>query len=232
MHQSRNMLSRHRSDDSHKDRYSRIAWFYNLWSSLTEQRAAKKVIEWAEIRNGEQILEVAVGTGLVFAEIVRYNPSGFTRGIDISPRMLARAEMLMKNQPEQQYDLQIGSAYKLPFESNTFDLVVNNFMLDLMPEEDFPIILSEFHRVLKPNARLVISTMTFGRSWYNKIWHFIARHMPSLLTGCRPVTMSRFLAEAGFVSVQSVYLSQNTFPSEVLRSEKRVTADKDDFAAA
>lgn len=223
MHQLKDILTRHRSDDSIKDAYSKVARFYNLWSSLTESQAAEKVIEWAEIRDGEQILEVAVGTGLVFAEIVQHNPSGFTNGIDISQSMLARAEQLVKNRPEQRYNLQMGSAYKLPFESNMFDVLINNFMLDLLPEEDFPIILSEFHRVLKPNGRVILSTMTFGRRWYNKLWHFIAKRMPSLLTGCRPVTMSRFLAEAGFVSVESVYLSQNTFPSEVLRGEKRAT---------
>jgi ubiquinone/menaquinone biosynthesis C-methylase UbiE len=224
MQQFNNILKRHASEGSIRSAYAKVAWLYNLWSRLTESRAARKVIEIAEIRDGERILEVAVGTGLVFDEIVRRNPNGLTNGVDISPGMLTRAERLMKNQPAQRYHLQIASAYKLPFESNTFDLLVNNFMLDLLPEADFPAILSEYDRVLKPDARIVLSTMTFGRVWYNMIWEWIAKHIPSLLTGCRPVSMRRFLAEAGFVGVETFYLSQNTFPSEVVRARNRATA--------
>ena len=221
MNRSNDILERHRSDNSIKDAYSRVAWFYNLWSSLTESRAARKVIELAAISDGEQILEVAVGTGLVFADIVRHNPNGFSMGIDLSPSMLSRAQRFLRHQPPQRYRLQIGSAYQIPCESNTVDLLINNFMMDLLPEEDFPAILSEYNRVLKPNGRIVVSTMTFGKNWYNAIWDFIASRLPSLLTGCRPVSIAPFLTTAGFGSIEVFYISQITFPSEVIRAGKR-----------
>ena len=71
--------------------YSQVAWTYNLWSRLTESKAAEKVFELAEIQNGENILEVAVGTGIVFEEIVKCNPDGKNVGMDLSPGMLAKA---------------------------------------------------------------------------------------------------------------------------------------------
>jgi len=213
-------LARKTTEGDVVDSYSKVAWFYSLWSSLTESRAARKVIELADIQDGEHILEVAVGTGPVFAEIVKRNSSGITNGLDLSPAMLARAERRMKGQSDQHYTLSIGSAYKIPFEANTFDLLINNFMIDLLPEPDFPKILSEFHRVLKPGGRIVLSTMTFGRRWYSRFWDWLAKNFPSLLTNCRPVAMSPFLAAAGFESISSVYLSQNTFPSEVLKATK------------
>jgi ubiquinone/menaquinone biosynthesis C-methylase UbiE len=210
------ILPRQFTDDTTKDAYSKVAWFYNFWSWLTESSATRVVLELAKIRSGERILEVAVGTGLVFAEIVRRNTTGRSEGLDVSESMLRRAERLMKDFPNERYELRAGTAYKLPFDSHTFDLLVNNFMLDLLPEEDFVTILSEFRRVLKPDGRIVLSTMTFGRRWYNRIWHWIAARMPSLLTGCRPVTLGPYLAQAGFRSAESVYVSQNTFPSEVV----------------
>lgn len=45
--------------------YSRVAWTYNFWSRLTESKAAEKALEMAEIQDGENILEVAVGTGIM-----------------------------------------------------------------------------------------------------------------------------------------------------------------------
>jgi demethylmenaquinone methyltransferase/2-methoxy-6-polyprenyl-1,4-benzoquinol methylase len=38
----------------------------------------------------------------------------------------------------------------LPFEDNSFDLLYNGCMLDLIPEQDMPQILAEFKRVLRP----------------------------------------------------------------------------------
>lgn len=201
--------------------YSRVAWFYNAWSRLTESKSSKKVMEFAAIQGGERILEVAVGTGLTFAEIVRFNSKGLNYGIDISESMLAKAKQLMKGFPEECYHLQIGNARRLPFDANTFDLVVNNFMLDLLPEEEFEAVLGEFGRVLRPGGRMVLSTMTFGRKWYNGIWQWIAEHFPSLLTGCRPVFVDHYLEQSGFEIVQSAYVSQNTFPSQVLKARKR-----------
>jgi ubiquinone/menaquinone biosynthesis C-methylase UbiE len=216
-----NILQREYAENAVKDAYSKVAWFYNFWSWLTESQAARKVVELADVKDGETILEVAVGTGVVFAELVRRNAHGLSEGLDVSPSMLRKAEQRMRGYPKERCHLQTGSAYDLPFESRTFDLVVNNFMLDLLPEKDFEIVLSEFKRVLKPGGRVVLSTMAFGRRWYNRIWDWIAARVPSLLTGCRPVTMTGPLKQAGFDSIQSVYVSQNTFPAEVVRAEAR-----------
>ena len=44
--------------------------------------------------DGQSILEVAVGTGMAFREILRRNPRGQNRGIDLSPGMLSRASRI------------------------------------------------------------------------------------------------------------------------------------------
>ncbi len=218
--EKQHILTREFAENKVRDEYSNVAWFYNFWSWLTESKSAKKVLELAQIQSGERILEVAVGTGVMFAEIVRRNENGVTEGIDVSPSMMAKADERMKKFPKGRYRLQIGSAYKLPFDSNTFDLLVNNFMIDLLPEKDFPLILSEFNRVLKPSGRIVISTMSFGKRWYHKMWFWISKHFPKLMTGCRPISIKNYLTQAKFDSVESIFISQNTFPSEVLRAKK------------
>ncbi len=74
------VLPRNFSEGKVKHYYSKVSWVYDFWSWLTESKAAKKVLELAEIQDGEQILEVAVGTGWVFAEIVKRNKSGWNVG--------------------------------------------------------------------------------------------------------------------------------------------------------
>jgi ubiquinone/menaquinone biosynthesis C-methylase UbiE len=215
-----NIVTREYVENKVQGEYSSVAWFYNFWSWLTESKAAEKVLQFAEIKSSERILEVAVGTGAVFAEIVQQNENGMTEGIDVSPSMMAKADERMKKYPKERYRLQIASAYKLPFDSNSFDLLVNNFMLDLLPEKDFLLILSEYYRVLKPGGRVVLSTMSFGTRWYHKMWFWISKHFPTLMTGCRPISIRSYLMQAKFNSVESIFVSQNTFPSEVLRAKK------------
>lgn len=60
-------------------------------------------------------------------------------------------------------------ARELSFPDETFDLVYNAYIFDLMDAEDFPVILSEFWRVLKPGGRLVLVNMSKnkdGRTLY------------------------------------------------------------------
>ncbi len=198
--------------------YSQVAWTYNLWSRLTESKAAEKVFELAEIQNGENILEVAVGTGIVFEEIVKCNRDGKNVGIDISPSMLAKAVKKLKTSNHNY--LNSGNAFALPFKNNQFDLVINNYMLDLLPEEKFEAILLEFKRVLKNPGRVVITNMAYGKYWFNKFWERLPKASPSILTGCRPVSLEGYLKKAAFSNIQVVSVSQNTFPSQVLKAER------------
>ncbi len=217
------LLNRKFSEKQVQDSYSKIAWFYDLWGLLTESKAAKKVIEIANIKDGQSILEVAVGTGQVFKEILKRNPGGKDNGIDISPSMLTRANKRISKLNHGNYILEIGNAYHLPFKDNSFDLVVNNFMIDLLPVNDFEKVISEFYRVLRPSGRAVISTMAFGQKWYNKCWHWIAKKIPDLLTGCRPVSIVNDLKEVGFQIEKIEQISQNTFPAEIIIAMKQPT---------
>src|SRR5262249_5393687 len=71
--------------------YTALAPYYDLWAILTETRPRRRALDRADIRDGETVLEVAVGTGLAFAEILRRNPSGRNEGVDLTEAMLARA---------------------------------------------------------------------------------------------------------------------------------------------
>ncbi len=69
--------------------YDRIAPFYDLWARLTESNASFRAIQLAEVEDGVDILEVAVGTGRTFYQVAERNPSGTNQGIDISNGMLS-----------------------------------------------------------------------------------------------------------------------------------------------
>ena len=57
------MLDAKISKDRVPDVYRRIAPVYDVWAWLTERDARDRCLKLAAIRDGESVLEVAVGTG-------------------------------------------------------------------------------------------------------------------------------------------------------------------------
>jgi ubiquinone/menaquinone biosynthesis C-methylase UbiE len=198
--------------------YRRIAPSYDLWARLTETRARDRCLEMAAIQDGEDVLEVAVGTGLAFEKILAANPSGRNEGIDLTEAMLARARNKARRSGLQNYRLQVGDAYELDFPDDSFDVLVNNYMFDLLPEGDFSRVLGEFGRVLRSGGRLAMVNMTRGERWYNGIWERIYRMNPALLGGCRGVRLLPVLEECGFRQATRETISQMTFPSEIVHT--------------
>ena len=196
--------------------FAAVAWFYDLWAMLTETKAVERAFMLAQIQDGMAVLEVAVGTGRLFSQIVARNPHGRNEGMDLSAAMLARARKRLQRMHAEAYKLQPGSAYELPYEDDSFDLLFNTYMLDLLPEQDFPKVLAEFRRVLKPDGKLVLVSFGFGTQGFNRLWYWLARVFPALLTNCRPVRISQTVQQAGFHNLHVEHISQNTFPSDIV----------------
>ena len=205
--------------------YKSKAAVYDIWGRLTESKAQRRCIQLAAIQDGEAVLEVAVGTGLTFNRILQHNPSGINEGIDLTEAMLAKARQKAAQSGTANYRLRPGDAYSLDFADSTFDVLINNYMFDLLPETDFPHILSEFGRVLKPGGRLVLVNMARNGRWYNQIWDAIYRLQPGWMGGCRGVALRSYVEHAGFQHVTRQFISQMTFPSEILYGVKPVAAE-------
>ena len=197
-------------------KYDRIASFYDLFGIMMASRARLRAIDLAAIQNGERILEVALGTGLSFVEILRRNPLGQVEGIDVSMRMLEKTKKRAARIGSRNYTLFLCDCRHLPFEDGTFDIVMNQYLLDILPVEDFVPILSEFKRVLKDGGRIVLANTTKGEKWVNTLYERIYRLKPPLVAGSRGVLAQPFLERIGFKSVHREFFSQLGFPSEVV----------------
>jgi ubiquinone/menaquinone biosynthesis C-methylase UbiE len=196
--------------------YDSLSKTYDIWGKLAETRARNRAIELADINDGQNILEVAVGTGLGFYEIVQRNPNGTNIGVDISPGMLQKAEKRLGKLAAANYELKIGNAFKLEAETECVDLLVNNYMFDLMAFDDMDAILEEFKRVLKKGGKLILVNMTEGESFGSGIYSLIYRISPKLFGGCRGVKLSGNLENHGFEVISREYYQQLWFPSEVI----------------
>ncbi len=200
--------------------YDSKAWFYDVWAYFTESKARYRALELAKIHNNQSVLEVAVGTGLMFSDIVQRNSKGENIGIDISQGMLSKAKRRLSKQQNENYSLSIGSAFNLKVKDASIDMLVNNYMFDLIPFNQMDSVIDEFNRVLKQNGKLLLINMTkserFGASLYENLYSL----SPRLMGGCRGVQLTDLLTQHGFRIEVREYIQQMLFPSEVILAYK------------
>ncbi|MFQ6075403.1 MAG: class I SAM-dependent methyltransferase [Candidatus Bathyarchaeia archaeon] len=204
--------------------YDFASRFYDYFTKY-EIGPKKRGLDVAGIKPGHVVLEIGFGTGQILVELARrVKEDGRVCGIDISPKMLEKTEMLLKKHGlSDRVDLQLGDARRLPHEDDVFDVVFNSYMLDLIDTQEIPTVLAEFKRVLKPEGRLVLVNMTKGERGYTnmKLYERIYKQCPSLLGGCRPVLIKPFLHKLGLCNVKREFvLAGHILPSEIVWGEK------------
>ena len=130
-------------------------------SPETEKAWETTIQALAENNQAGKALDIGTGPG----QLAFYLASaGFeVTGIDISPRMISSARKTA-DQIKLTIDFRAGDAEKLDFEDNSFDVVVSRNLIWTLPNPDQA--LKEWHRVLKPKGRIIIS----DGFWRNQTW--------------------------------------------------------------
>jgi arsenite methyltransferase len=111
---------------------------------------------------GEQVLDLGSGAGtdsLVAAQMV--GADGAVTGIDMTPEMVAKARASADGMGLENVSFTEAEAERLPFASASFDVVISNGVIDLIPDKD--LVFAELYRVLVPGGRIQIADVTIQR---------------------------------------------------------------------
>ncbi len=204
--------------------FSRLAPVYELWARWVEPAPRRRVLELARVQDGESVLEVATGTGVQLVALGQRNRLGRTVGVDFAPGMVRRTRRRLRSARLQGVELVHGDARRLPFDDATFDLVTNEYMLNLMPHADIRVALAEFQRVLKPGGRLVVSNMTKGERPQEQIWDALYAGGIDVFVNCRGVLAEPLLRELGFQEIEREFMVPMLFPTEIVVARKPMAA--------
>ncbi len=132
--------------------YRRYARIYDAVFGPILHPGRKLIIQALNLRPGDHILEVGVGTGL---SLPLYPKDVTVTGIDISGEMLAKARERVRQQDLTQVEAVLEmDAEDLKFPANTFDKVVAMYVVSVVSDPSR--LVDEMRRVCKPNGEMFI----------------------------------------------------------------------------
>lgn len=114
---------------------------------------AANLVEFADIKAGQKVLDCGCGTGVVAVTAARQGAQ--VKGLDLAPALIERAKM-HAGIANLEIDFLEGDVEALPFKDGQFDVVLSQFGHMFAPRPE--VAIKEMLRVLKPGGRIAFST--------------------------------------------------------------------------
>lgn len=117
---------------------------------------AQDIINYYKLKSGDKILEVGCAKGFLLHDLMQIVPGLIVKGVDISDYAVSQSL------PDVRDYILLGDAEELPFDNNSFDLVLAINTLSELPIDACKKAIFEIGRVSKGNSFITLN------SWRNK----------------------------------------------------------------
>jgi demethylmenaquinone methyltransferase/2-methoxy-6-polyprenyl-1,4-benzoquinol methylase len=110
---------------------------------------------------------------------------------------------------------------KMPYADNQFDVVFSSFNLELFDSPEIPLVLAEIKRVLRPNGRLGVVSMSkvVETSPFQKMYEWSHEKFPQYID-CRPIYVEQSIKDAGFEIQSRDRVSMLGLPGDIVIGTK------------
>ena len=119
------------------------------------KKATDRLIANGDFSQDKKVLEVACNMGTTAIGLAKQFGC-YIEGVDLDEHALEKAQANIEaNGFQDKINVQRANAMKLPFADESFDIVINEAMLTMLPVEAKKKAIAEYFRVLKPNGLLL-----------------------------------------------------------------------------
>jgi len=187
-----------------------------------EDPALDDLIAHAAFERAGSVFELGCGTGRLAARLLaKHLPATARyRGVDLSQTMVDVARGRLSDYGERAGVALSDGSLSFPLPDRSVDRVVSTYVLDLLPEADIERAVSEAHRVLAPEGRLCVVSLTRGKGACSRVvaglWSALFRAYGPAVGGCRPIRLASFIGPRQWVTEHRNVVAPYCVPSEVL----------------
>jgi len=128
--------------------------------AMPERRFKGALVQQADPKPGQRVLDVGCGTGTLALMIKKAEPGADVVGLDADPDILERARAKAE-EAGVAIELDEGLSTELPYEDRSFDLIVSTLFFHHLTGADKRRTASEIVRVLRPGG--VLHVADWGR---------------------------------------------------------------------
>lgn len=164
--------------------------------------------DFADIKKGDKVLDLGSGAGndcFVARSIV--GESGYVTGLDFTPEMLMKAKENNDKLGFNNVDFVEGDIENMPLKSDTFNVVISNCVLNLVPDKSKA--FSEIYRVLKPGGHFCVSDVVIKGTLSDKM-----RKDAEMYAGC--------VSGASDIEDYLGFIKKNRFTNIIIHKQKEI----------
>jgi len=155
---------------------ARSAWAAGDYPAIAQRQlweVGPRIVDAVGVRPGEDVLDVACGTGN--AALRAAQAGGTVVGLDLTPELFEAGRRLAA-EAQVAIDWVQGDAEELPFEDESFDVVLSTFGCMFAPRHT--VAAHELARVLRPGGRLGITTWT-PEGGTGQLFRTVGKYLPT-----------------------------------------------------
>lgn len=181
---------------------SRYDFHTRLMGLGVNQPNSRMVVQMANIKAGNKVLDVGCGSGgLTLTAKRSAGRLGSVYGIDASPEMIDVARK-KASQTVTDVVFEVALIEKLPFEDSTFDVVISRLVMHHLPDDLKLQAFAEIVRVLKPGGTIFVADFQAPTNPLLATLVSLFIGHPAMMHS-NVSTLVPMLTQAGFVDVAS-----------------------------
>lgn len=188
--------------------------FYDLAiaATLKEERFKALLVEQANLRPGQRVLDLGCGTATLTIMLKRACPESRVVGLDGDPEVLSLARRKI-SASDLAIELREGMAYDPPFEPSSFDRVVSSLVFHHLAADDKRRTLAAVRNVLRPGGELHLADWGEAQNLLMRLAFLGVQLFDGFASTADNVRglLIPMMREAGFTSVSETHREMTLF---------------------
>jgi ubiquinone/menaquinone biosynthesis C-methylase UbiE len=182
--------------------------------------------EHGNIKPGDIVVDLGSGAGNdVFVARSMVGESGRVIGIDMTPEMIAQANINKDKLGFENVEFHHSEIENLPLERNSADVVISNCVLNLVPDKYRA--FSEIHRILKPGGHFCVSDIVLKGSLPDDLRRSVEMYVGCIAGAIQKDDYLNVIKRSGFSGVEiktskAIRLTDEIFKDFITEKELEV----------